>query len=154
VKAGFYSPQSDDLEDWDEGFNGELAFGHYFNPNVAMEFGLGYFQTETSQPDAEITVIPVTLALKGIYPVDKAELYVLGGIGAYFANLEVSGRGLSIDDDDTAFGGFQGAGVNYKLSNEFFIGVEAKYLWVEAEWSFANVDLDGWIFTGNLGFRF
>ncbi|HRR42672.1 MAG TPA: hypothetical protein P5244_15680, partial [Syntrophales bacterium] len=60
--------------------------------------------------------------------------------------------------DDVAFGGFLGVGGNFNITNQFFIGVEAKYLWAQASWELdgdkEDVDLDGWTFTGNLGFRF
>ena len=44
-KMGVYSPQSNDLEGFDNGFNGEIAIGHYFSRNFAGEFGIGYFNT-------------------------------------------------------------------------------------------------------------
>ena len=53
-KPGVYSPQSSDLDD--TGFNGEIAFGYRFNPNIAGEFGIGYFNTE-----GEKTVVGATL---------------------------------------------------------------------------------------------
>jgi outer membrane protein W len=176
VKAGMYSPQSDDLEEFDEGFNGEIAWGHYFNQNLAVELGLGYFHTESSESGyvyyygtryasatADIDVMPLTVALKAIAPIGQAELYALGGIGMYFASGEIDGTiagvgSASASDDDVAFGGFLGAGVNFNLTNQVFIGVEGKYHWVEANWEYegleVDAELDGWTFTGNLGFRF
>jgi len=173
LKAGMYSPQSDELEDWDNGFNGEVAYGYYFNRNVAMEIGLGYFHTERSESgfisgigsataDGDVDVMPFTIALKGIYPIDKLELYGIVGIGAYFSTAEITvstARGsVSADGDDVSFGGFLGIGANYNITDQVFIGVEGKYLWSEASWTIAgekiDANLDGWTITGNLGFRF
>jgi opacity protein-like surface antigen len=169
VKAGIYSPESDDLEGFDEGFNGEIAFGHYLNRNLALELGLGYFETEWSgeycyngycgREKDSIDVVPLTVALKAIYPVGQLELYGLGGIGIYFSSGEAEGYVpdvgyVSLDDDDVSLGGFLGAGLNFNITNEVFFGVEGKYHWVEAEFEGIDVELDGWTFTGNLGFRF
>ena len=38
-KLGVYIPTSNDLSGYDTGFNGEFAFGHYFNPYLALEIG-------------------------------------------------------------------------------------------------------------------
>ena len=40
-KGGIYSPQTNDLDGFDTGFNGELAIGHYFDKNWAVELGAG-----------------------------------------------------------------------------------------------------------------
>jgi outer membrane protein W len=58
----------------------------------------------------------------------------------------------------TSFGGFLGAGANLNLDQNWFVGLEGKYLWTKPQFSFVgqNIDVafDGWILTGNLGFRF
>jgi len=61
VKLGVYSPRSYFLkgEGFSNGFDGELAFGHYFIRNLAGEVGLGYFKTATNGSD-QITVYPLT----------------------------------------------------------------------------------------------
>ena len=167
LKGGMYSPQSNDLEDFDAGFNGEIAVGHYFNPNLALELGLGYAQTDASfieydmgyiyQMDVDIHMVPLTLSVKGIYPVNQHELYGLFGLGAYFTEAEVSTLGFKFDGDDTTLGVHLGAGFNYNLSNAMFVGLEGKYFWADADFGVAgapDVDLDGFIVTLNLGFRF
>lgn len=166
LKGGIYSPQSDDLADFNTGFNGEVAFGHHFNPNIALEFGLGYSQTDANAIidgtliKADIRNVPLTLSLKGVYPVNQYELYGLFGIGVYFTEAEVSfpAFGIKADDDDTPLGVHLGAGFNYNLSNNMFIGLEAKYFWADAQYRFLgiplDVDLDGFVATLNIGFRF
>ena len=168
-KGGIYSPQTNDLDGFDTGFNGELAIGHYFNRNWAVEFGAGYFQTSASQTlvipslglisdlKVDIDVMPVTLALKGIIPMDRFELYGIGGIGAYFVWTKGRYGGFSESDSDVLFGGFAGLGMNYNFSPTTYVGLEGKYLWTsDASFSAAHVKykLDGIIATLNLGFRF
>jgi opacity protein-like surface antigen len=174
VKAGIYSPESDDLEDFDTGFNGELAIGRYFHPDLALELGVGYFETEATfqgslpivgdyREEVEISVIPVTLSAKGIYPINSVELFGEIGIGVYFSNGEsnITFTGLGniyIDDDDTPFGFQLGLGGNFNITQNVFLGLEGEYLWAGAEFEGYGIkldaDLDGFIVTGNLGFRF
>jgi opacity protein-like surface antigen len=176
LKAGAYFPNSGDLNGFNTGFNGEIAYGYYFNKNIAGELALGYFQSSgkgsasgsgyTASANGDIYSVPLTAALKAIYPMDKWEFYALGGIGAYYCNANVNGsitRGIftfvgSDSHSDVSFGGFLGAGANLNLDKNWFIGVEGKYLWTKPQFSFVgqNIDVsfDGWTLTGNVGFRF
>ena len=174
IKLGIYSPESSDLkDDFRNGFNGEIAFGHYwasFYPNLVYEIAVGYFQTDTGQVTdagvtgkAKITVIPVTWTAKGVYPLGKGEFYGGGGIAVYFAKtkLDISG-GPSLSDKDTPFGAHILAGGNYYLTPNIFLGAEVKYLWAKARFQVTSngnpVDLsaklDGITGTVNLGYRF
>lgn len=166
IKLGAYFPQSDDLEEFDTGFNGEIAFGHYFTPNLAGEIGIGYFQSESGSivffepgvglftADAELKVVPVTLNVKLVYPLQNVELYALGGIGIYFSKLEVNALGLSDSDDDTAFGVNLGVGINVNITPNVYLGGEVKYLWAEPSFFDVDAKIDGFQATANLGYRF
>jgi len=151
AKPGIYSPQTNDLEDFDTGFTGEIALGLKFNKYASVELGSGYFQTKgeqseagfvngysySAQADEKIGVVPVTLTLKGIYPINKWEIYALGGIGLYFVSgdldldMRINGYpfSASFSDRDTIFGGHLGLGFHYNITPRFFIGAETKYLW-------------------------
>jgi outer membrane protein W len=175
-KAGAYFPNSGDLSGFNTGFNGEVAFGHYFNKNLAGELGLGYFQSSGSgsssgsgynaSANGDIYAVPFTIALKAIYPMDKWEFYAIGGVGAYFCTAKVDGsitRGIftfigSDSHTDISLGGFLGAGANVNIDKNWFVGLESRYLWTKPQFTFVgqNIDVsfDGWTFTGNLGFRF
>ena len=94
-KPGIYSPQSSDLEGSDTGFNGEIALGYRFNPNIAAEFGIGYFNTEGEVTVAgatmgsekfDINVFPLTFTLKGILPYKRWEFFGLAGGGVYIVS--------------------------------------------------------------------
>lgn len=152
LKPGIYSPQSNSLKQFGTGFNGEIAFGHQFNPNFAMEMGVGYFNTEATFRTSErisgirypfrendhFDVVPVTLSAKLIRPVGKWEFFAVEGIGAYIVSEDTkisgtinnwSGR-ASFKDTDTVFGFHLGLGFNYNITQKWFIGAEGKYLWV------------------------
>jgi hypothetical protein len=173
LKGGIYSPQNDKLDKFDTGFNGELAFGHYFNRNLAGEIASGFFETRatknarfgisSAQATLDINVVPLTVALKGIIPLDIWELYGIGGGGAYFlwTDSKVSTNSQSSSSSDkynqTLGGGFLGVGASVKVSPTVFLGIEGKYLWTSAL-TVNNIDtntnLNGFIATFNLGFLF
>ena len=173
LKGGIYSPQNDKLDKFDTGFNGELALGHYFSRNLALEIASGYFETratkdasfEISSAEAtlDINVVPLTIALKGIIPLDIWELYGIGGGGAYFlwTDSKVSTDSQSSSSSDkynqTLGGGFLGVGASVKISPTVFLGLEGKYLWTSAL-TIKNIDTDtnlnGFMATFNLGFLF
>ena len=173
LKGGIYSPQNDKLDKFDTGFNGELAFGRYFNRNLAGEIASGFFGTRatrnassgisSAQATLDINVVPLTVALKGIIPLDIWELYGIGGGGAYFlwTDSKVSTNSQSSSSSDkynqTLGGGFLGVGASVKVSPTVFLGLEGKYLWTSAL-TVNNIDtntnLNGFIATFNLGFLF
>jgi opacity protein-like surface antigen len=150
-KPGFYSPQHSDIDDFDEGFSGEISFGYKYNPNFAAEMGIGYFHTENSyrggieleelnllyKGSFDIDVYPVTFTLRGIIPYNDFEFYGLTGIGLYVvkgdADIRVNVDDLilkgSLDDTTTVFGFHLGLGLHYNFTPTWFIGAEGKYFW-------------------------
>ena len=167
-KLGAYSPNSHDLSDFSSDFNSEVAFGHYLNPNVALELGVGYFQTDgnisihasdTFFGKEKIEVTPLTFSLKLIQPLSPGiELYGIGGVDAYFVHDSIDASSstsfLHLNDDDTAFGAHLGGGIQFNLNRNVFLGGEFKYLWTKVHLYGDDVNLDGYRFTGNIGFRF
>jgi opacity protein-like surface antigen len=162
-KGGVYSPTGglDDLN-FGSGFDGEIAWGHYFSPNFALELGAGYFESD------DILVVPFLATGKAIYPRGRWELFAELGVGAYFANFKGNLNDPALgtivfDDGDTVFGLTLGFGVNYNITEEFFLGIGGKYL-LTSDAEFGGVttsgpasleaDLDGYMVTGVFGFRF
>jgi opacity protein-like surface antigen len=177
-KPGIYSPQSNDLDGFDTGFNGEIAFGYQFNRYFAAEFGVGYFNTQEERTfvgetylaeELDIDVYPVTITFKVILPYKKWEFFGLAGGGLYI----ISGT-YDVDDwhdyyddddydDDAVLGGYLGAGIHYNITRRIFVGVEGKYLWTDkAKLDFedfgvplrAKFNMDGIIATAVIGFKF
>ncbi len=159
-KGGAYWPTGD-LQDADygSGFNGEIVVGMYASPNLALEFGGGYFQTTASivaAGDDKVWVIPVVAKIKGVLPLKGVELFGGGGIGLYFANIDVAGvTPTTGKDKDTVFGGQLLAGFNIDLSDRVFISVEGDYVFTAKARLFnSKVNLDGLTVTGALAFMF
>lgn len=163
LKLGGFFPQSSDLDDIDadSGINGEIALGHYVAPGFSIEGAIGYFETEgrfpTALGDAEETfeVIPVTLSLRGHVPYGRFEPYGFVGLGVYFVDDKLSFPGFPSDsDNDTNLGVHAGIGGTYTFPGNLFLGVEARYLFLETDTFGQDFRLDGVLLTGNLGYRF
>jgi opacity protein-like surface antigen len=179
LKLGMYQPGSKTLGTDDppsdlkfkSGFNGELAVGHKFMPNLAAELGVGMFSTKAGdfttyegggvveKASIKVDVIPVTLNLKGIYPIDKLDLYALGGIGLYSTKLKVTDVDGDFSKTKNAVGFQLGVGADYNFLPNVFAGLEFKYLWAKPKitWndgSESKYKIDGMQITANIGYRF
>ncbi len=180
LKVGVYSPFSDELDNFDSGFNGEIAFGHYFHPNFALELGVGYFEIQSENrsyynhyyyrgyhDEDRISVVPITLSLKPALQFAPFEVYGLIGGGLYIIDVETreySGRtgSFSFSDSDSVFGAHLGGGFNWNINPRVAIGLELKYIWAEKKFEKTinstkfevDADLQGLQTTLNLSFRF
>jgi outer membrane protein W len=172
-KPGVYSPRSNDLNGFDNGFSGNFSFGFQFNPNIAAELGLGYFHTEgektvrsdsaVNQNHYDIDVWPFTLTLKAILPYGKWDFFGLAGGGIYSVSVPYNANGYYhysypyyYNDYDYIWGGYLGAGLQYNITKSIFLGLEAKYLWTEPAkfTSYEGFKLDGIISNAVIGLRF
>jgi opacity protein-like surface antigen len=170
LKGGIYSPSEKyDLDNFNSGnesrldtktgFNGEIAFGHYFLPIFAMELGAGYFESKGSpaaEPgNAKLKVVPVIATAKGLLPLGVIEPYGEFGIGAYFTKFDVSGNlGEFSGSSKVTYGLHAGAGVNFNLTDTMFLGFEGRYLWAKPSYGGQDVKINGFTTTADLGLRF
>jgi hypothetical protein len=169
-KAGSYTPTGD-LDELDSGFAGEVVLGHYYRPTLALEGGIGHFETDASftetipffgivDANIDVSVTTISLTVKGLHPIEIGELYMGFGIGIGLVDVDIdasTGLGpVSESDDDTSFGFQLLAGANFNITEKCFLGVEGKYYITvdEPEILGLEADADGFIITGVLGFRF
>ena len=148
VKPGLYSPQSNELNEFNNGLNFEIGYGRYLSKYIAIEpfFSTFYTTAKFSGSDAVfgdykeedlISATGANLAIKGIAPLNFGELYAMGGAGIYFLGVaaDVDGSLIDLDFSDytTELGLFLGGGANVNITKSIYIGVEGKYLWLETE---------------------
>jgi len=161
LKGGVYSPSATfnienvDLEttfegDTETGVAGEIAFGHYVLPTLALELGVGYFKGKATleaesvtadHQDADFNVIPVIVSLKALIPAGPIDPYGELGIGAYFTDLEVSDN-LNSFSGTTTFGLHAGAGLNVNVTQHAFVGVEGRYVWADPSFGDQKITLN------------
>lgn len=165
VKPGAFIPTGD-LENngFDTAFSGEIVIGTYYLPNLALEAGVGYYQTEASisgidfTEEDELSVLPVEITLKGVIPLRGGELNAGIGPGVYFTSMEAKGStptgSFSTDSHPAVFGGHVLIGGTIDISKTVFVGAEWKYIFTgTANFSGSKMKLDGFIACGVLGFR-
>ncbi len=156
--------------DFDSGFAGEVVIGKYFRPTLALEGGIGHFDTDTSftgiippfglvDAKIDVSVTTISLTAKGLHPIEIGELYMGVGIGIGLVDVDAELSGAlsgSGSEDDTVFGFQILAGANFNITEKCFLGVEGKYYITvsEPEIGGEEFDADGFIITGVLGFRF
>lgn len=177
---GLYQPTDDlDTAGFSTGINFSAAYGRYIAKYLIFEAGLGFFYTDRdflgSAPiagnytqDDTIGVSPITASLKGAFSAGNAEFYGGGGIGGYFLvlNSDITASNLgsfSVDDDDVVLGAHVLAGVNFNITNRFFIGVDGRYFWTDTVSVIKRVadipieyngNLNGFTINFAFGFRF
>lgn len=161
LKGGVYSPQHDDVKDFDEGINLEVAVGTYTSKYFGGELGVGFFQTESKEGTKVTTkFVPITYNVLGRYPAGSVDIYGGGGMGAYISKTEVTLMGNSEKEIDTFYGFQVLVGGKYYMPNNLFIGLEGKYIWTKTpEHEFFGVPItdahyDGFIVTINCGTRY
>jgi outer membrane protein W len=180
LKLGKYTPTGD-LDDAgiESGFNGELGFTNYFSKNFSYEFGVGYFKTDDTftsiipiigqvSENDKSTVLPIFLTLKGHITFKIVEFYGGVGVGWYFAMIDIDINtpigSLSFSDADNVFGLHFLAGINFNITEKWFLGIEAKKF-TTGDFNFFDTDLgildldfdtnlDGYTISGQIGFRF
>ena len=147
VKGGAYTPEASDLDNFDTGANAEVAVGHYFLPFLSGELGFGYF--ESKNDSYKLSVYPATLAARLRVPLPVIKPYAILGGGAYFTTLDTPFGSM----DDTVFGYFAGAGVDFKITF-LLLNIEAKYLWAQPSFSGIDTKIDGVVVTAGVGLEF
>ena len=183
-KGGIYSPSATfNLSNVDvpntfdgdtrTGFDGEIAFGHYFLPSFSLEMGLGFFKGKGSlrsegtagTHEANFNVVPLIASAKVLVPIGPVHPYGELGIGAYFTKVTVSDN-LNTFSGSTTFGIHTGGGLNVHLSPKVFLGVEGRYVWAnpsfggekiklnDTEYALNGFKLNGFTTTLGLGFSF
>lgn len=169
IKAGYYSPSSNyDLDNFNggdtehldskTGFAGEIALGRYIMPIVAVELGVGYFESEgspvASPGETKLKVMPIVATGKVFLPIGPVVPYGLFGIGAYITDLDVNDNSGDVEGStEITYGLHAGAGVNFDLKNNMYIGLEGKYLWAEPSFGGQHIDLNGFVTTAVVGFK-
>jgi outer membrane protein W len=113
--------------------------------------------------DVDVTLVPVELNLK--YVIEASPGWIIGfgaGVSYNYFEVEVDPKGYSdADENDWVWGGQLFAEVNYKMSEQWFLGVNGKYQWTEnLEFDIRGEDIetdtsaDNWRVGAQIGMMF
>jgi hypothetical protein len=151
LKGGYFSPTGGGTENTSMNGNTywELAGGLDFLRFFGVELGVGYQQAQNSQVD--VYTIPILLSGKVQFPILFFVPYLKAGGAYYYVNgSSRTGQG---SDSTGAFGYQGGGGIDFRLG-PLILGIEAKYMAVDANLKMGDVKLEGVTTTANIGFRF
>ena len=98
------------------------------------------FQDEHFDVDIDVTFIPVELNLKYAVALSPDWVWDIGA-GVSYSYFKIEANEIDEDVDDWLFGGQVFTDINYKLSKEWFIGINAKYQFTD-DLEFDNVDTE------------
>jgi opacity protein-like surface antigen len=165
VKLGFFAPTTDDLDDgaFDTGPSVSVAFGSHFARNLAAEFAVGWFGSESDtfvDPglgtfNFEVSVVPITGALKLVFPSGPVQPYFEAGVGLYLSRLSADFVGAPTESDTAASLGLHlGAGVGFQLAPRTSLLVDLRYVGTRPEFDGIEMDVGGVTLSGGLAFRF
>jgi hypothetical protein len=127
-----------DEDDWEPVDEPGVVGLEYANerPNAALgfEFGLAIAAAEedefvTGLGDVEFTnrALEVYGGLRKTFFADAAVRPYLGaGVTAIGVEVEGESGGVSADDDDTTFGGYAHGGLEFRITNSFRLGIDAR----------------------------
>lgn len=88
--------------------------------------------------DLDVTFVPVELNLKYAVPLDPR--WTMGfGAGISYSYFQIEADRIDESADDWVFGGQVFADINYKLSDQWFIGINGKYQFTD-DLEFDNYD--------------
>ena len=154
-RIGVYMPQSDDMDavGFNAGFATDVQVGRRFTENFAAELGVGWFSSSTDEEagaQLSLSTVPVTATAKAILPLGQAEVYGLGGIGAYFSTVKLETPSGNVSDDDTSLGLHLGVGAEYAVTSKLSVGLESRYMIAEV----SEASMNGFLLNGGVAFRF
>jgi len=146
------------------GYNHEIAIGAKMHPNLALEVGGGNYasdrieswrQTSGTTPggDRSVSVIPVTITLKGILPLGMVDLFAGGGGGYYYATLKSKLYSTIIETNADATGYHFVGGFDVNLTDSTAIGAEIKQVYVRA-FKGEDIDCGGTVANASLKLKF
>lgn len=93
---------------------------------------------DTINVDIDVTFIPVELNLKYAVALSPDWVWDIGA-GVSYSYFKIEANDIDEDADDWLFGGQVFTDINYKLSKEWFLGINAKYQFTD-DLEFDNID--------------
>jgi outer membrane protein len=152
--------------DVDQQWTGELNGTYFFTPNFAVEGSITWAKQDVTFNGAGVgalKMMPVTFTAQYHFTnLGEWKPYVGGGFNyTYFYENELGNNaGASVSRD--SWGGALQAGVDYQIQRNWYINVDVKYLWINNDVRFNNVnignnsslDIDPWLFGIGVRYRF
>jgi opacity protein-like surface antigen len=119
----------------DTGFSGDVGLGYDFLSGSGLfgiEATIGYQGVSITSGGFKFDqdIVPFALTVKGGGVIaEKTRIYAGAGLDLVYVSIDVKGPGIDGSGSDTVFGYHLLGGITYDITNQFFLGLEGKYLW-------------------------
>lgn len=161
LKVDYFSFTDDafDSTDLEDGLYIGLEGYYGITPNLYLGLEAGWVGTSNDESgvDVDVNFVPIELNLKYAFDVSPALVIALGAGASYsWFDVEVDVSGFGSDsEDDWVFGGQVFADVNYKLNNQWFVGINGKYqITEEIDIAGSDTKADNWRAGAQVGLMF
>lgn len=175
VKGGIFMPNgnSKGLKDFDTGYNVDVAVGVRPAPYAAVELATGVYSASAKISETvgtrDMTAygVPITLTAKAIANFKRLDIFAGAGAGYYFCFIDNKVNNTSSPPaiEESVHGGAVGyqvlAGGDYRIDDQWSVGVQFKWFSTRPELEVTNIDKvktkDKWEFGGtnlNVGFKY
>ncbi len=142
----------------------ELDISYFFTENIAAELVLATAQHEVSVSGTEVGdfwILPPTLMAQYHFPLgDRFKPYVGAGVNYTIVYGEDATAPFSSLEIDNGFGWALQIGMDYKVSDRWYVNADVKKLWLNVDANvnngavLADIDVDPWIVGVGVGYRF
>ena len=137
--GGFQEESNDRLPSSEGQFGLFFSGGYRLSPNIALEIDGLLSHQEFNTPafaggsrTSDLFTNGAGGVVKFILPLDRVELYVGGGLGAYTSRIEIDGTSVEADESDTDIGYQALIGADFYVSRRISVGVEYRKFKLEA----------------------
>jgi len=130
--------------EFDPGFRLGAAIGSRFGPWLAIELESGFLYNPISRSQSWIGNLPLLGNIVLRYENESGWIpYIGGGAGGSLLLVTIEEDGVEEDDSDLAIAWQGFAGIRYKVSERFAIGIGYKYLQTtETKFTIRNSEVD------------
>jgi outer membrane protein W len=146
ARVFYYSPQSEDVFGASVDIENDLAVGlnltYIVTQNFSLELAWNYFKTDIEEGSfklGEFTTMPFMLTCQfRLTPMGPIIPYVGGGVGYFINKFDESSEAeenaeVKDIDIDNSLGLHTNAGLDWFLTDNFALNLDAKYLFTEAD---------------------
>lgn len=168
--GGFAEEANPQLANQDGDFGLTISGGYRLSPYVALEADALLTHQDFDTPSAipapfqgtvdgraDLYTNGIGVLAKFILPLNRVELYVGGGLGAYMTTLRIEGTVLGapaeLEDDDTDVGYQVLAGADFYVSRYVSVGLEYRRLKLDANFGAlipGELDIGGELFLATV----
>jgi outer membrane protein len=144
----------------------EVDISYFVTDNIALELIAATTRHDVSHTAAgslgKVSLLPPTLTLQYHFlPKARFSPYLGAGVNyTVFYNEDAPGGGITAIDYDDSFGWALQAGVDYALTDNWYLNADVKKIFLSTDVSInngavtANVDLDPWVVGFGVGYKF